>query len=217
MNMRFYKLWDEVKQFMEMKGKPVRELNDSKWLCDLVLMVDIIKCLSELNVKLRGPNQLLSSLLSKMKSFEAKLRTKASTTLEYAGECAKLIEAFNERFKDVKSKQMEFNIFATLFNVEPVDVPDDLQHEIVELQRDDELKARYNNLPLLEVYKRYISIDEFPTLRRHILKYTSMFGTTYGCEQFFSEFTSAQWSTALQTDKHKSRKAIARSSIINTS
>ncbi|MBN3322622.1 GTD2A protein, partial [Atractosteus spatula] len=71
MLMRFYELRDEVKQFMEMKGKPVREHNDSKWLCDLEFMVDITKYLSELNVKLQGPNQLLSSLLSNVKSFEA--------------------------------------------------------------------------------------------------------------------------------------------------
>lgn len=51
------------------------------------------------------------------------------------------------------------NIFATAFNVEPADVPDNLQHEIIQLQSDDELKARYNNLPLLEFYKHYISAD----------------------------------------------------------
>ena len=59
---------------MEMKGKPVIELSDSKWLCDLAFMVDIAKYLSELNVKLQGPNQLLSSLFSNVKSFEAKLK-----------------------------------------------------------------------------------------------------------------------------------------------
>nr|KAF6444323.1 hypothetical protein HJG59_008614 [Molossus molossus] len=74
MFMRFYELRNEVKQFMEMKGKPVRELSDSKWLCDLVFMVDITKYLSELNIKLQGPNQLLSFLLSNVKSFEGKLR-----------------------------------------------------------------------------------------------------------------------------------------------
>ncbi|KAK1333566.1 LOW QUALITY PROTEIN: hypothetical protein QTO34_005951, partial [Cnephaeus nilssonii] len=185
MLMRFYELRDEVRQFMEMKGKPVRELIDSKWLCDLAFMVDITNYLSELNVKLQGPNQLLSTLLSKVISFEAKLRLwkvqlernntmhfptlegqKPSTTLEYASECAKLIEAFNERFKDVKSKQMELNIFATPFNVEPADVPDNLQHEIIQLQSNDGLKAR-----------------------RHALKYASVFGTTYCCEQFFSKLT----------------------------
>ena len=35
---RFYQLRDEVEQFIEMKGKPVRELKDSKWLCDLAFM-----------------------------------------------------------------------------------------------------------------------------------------------------------------------------------
>ncbi|ROL33046.1 General transcription factor II-I repeat domain-containing protein 2B [Anabarilius grahami] len=71
---RFYKLREEVKQFMEIKGKPVVELSDGKWLCDLAFMVDITKYLSELNVKLQGSNQLLSSLLSNVKSFEVKLK-----------------------------------------------------------------------------------------------------------------------------------------------
>lgn len=112
---------------------------------------------------------------------------KPSTTLEYAGECAKLLEAFNERFKDVESKQMELNIFATLFNVEPADVPDNLQHEITQLQSNHELKARYN-LPLPDFHKHYISNDEFPTLRRH----ASVFRTTCCCEQFFLKLAIAK-------------------------
>ena len=142
MLMRFYELRDEVKLFMEMKGKPVTELSDGKWLCDLAFMVDMTKYFSELNMKLQGPNQLLSSLLSHVKSFEAKLNLwkvqlkrnntahfptlqeqKLFTTSEYGDECAKLIEAFSERFKDVTSKQQELNIFATPFNVEPADEP----------------------------------------------------------------------------------------------
>ncbi|KAK0148944.1 General transcription factor II-I repeat domain-containing protein 2 [Merluccius polli] len=70
---RFYELRNEVKLFMEQKGKPVAELSDSQWLCDLAFMVDISKHLSELNVKLQGSDQLLSTLLSTVKSFEAKL------------------------------------------------------------------------------------------------------------------------------------------------
>ncbi len=108
---------------MEIKGKPVVELSDDKWLCDLAFMVDITKPLSELNVKLQGPNQLLSSLLSNLKSFEAKLKLwqlqletgntvhfptlqeqKPAMTAEYAGECAKLHQAFGKRFQDMKSK-----------------------------------------------------------------------------------------------------------------
>ncbi|CDW58614.1 Dimer Tnp hAT domain containing protein [Trichuris trichiura] len=87
---------------------------------------------------------------------------------------------------------MQLNIFAIPFNVEPDDVPDELQHKIIQLQSDDELKAKYNNFPLLEFYKRYISNDEFPVLRRHALKYASVFRTTYCCEQFFSKLTIAK-------------------------
>ncbi|KAK0132869.1 General transcription factor II-I repeat domain-containing protein 2A [Merluccius polli] len=208
---RFYKLREEVKQFMDMKGKPVDELSDDKWLCDLAFMVDITKHLSELNVKLQGPNQLVSALVSNVKAFEAKLKLwqiqllkgntvhfptlqeqKPSVTSEYAAECAKLVHAFGERFQDMKSKVKELNIFATPFNVEPADVPDNLQLEIIELQSNDELKAKYNNLPLLEFYKLYVRSDEFPGLRRHALRFASLFGTTYCCEQFFSKLTLAK-------------------------
>ena len=58
---RFYTLREEVRRFMEMKGKPVMELSDGKFLRDLAFMVDISKHLSELNIKLQGPNQLISS------------------------------------------------------------------------------------------------------------------------------------------------------------
>ena len=39
---------------------------------------------------------------------------KPDVTTEYAGECAKLIQAFDERFRDVKNK---LDMFATPFNV----------------------------------------------------------------------------------------------------
>ncbi|KAI7789328.1 putative general transcription factor II-I repeat domain-containing protein 2-like [Triplophysa rosa] len=116
---RFYNLREEVKQFMEIKGKTVVELSDAKWLCDLWPLC----------------------------------------------ECAKLHQAFGERFQDMKSKQKELKIFATPFNVEPSDVPDNLQHEIIELQSNDECKAKYNNLPLLEFYKLYVRSEDFPILR----------------------------------------------------
>ena len=87
---------------------------------------------------------------------------------------------------------MELNIFATPFNVEAADVPHLLQLEMIQLQNNSELKARYNNIPLLEFYKNYIRDDEFPTLKKHALKYASVFGTTYCCEQFFSKLTIAK-------------------------
>ncbi len=101
---------------------------------------------------------------------------KPTVTTEDAGECERLIQAFDERFHDVKSKQKQLNMFATLCNVEPADVPDNLQLEIIELQSNEELKAKYSNLPLLDVYKLYACAEDFPILRR----------------QFFSKLTLAK-------------------------
>lgn len=49
---------------------------------------------------------------------------------------------FGETFQGMKSKQRELNIFATLFSLELADEPDIIQHEIIELQIRDELKAQ---------------------------------------------------------------------------
>lgn len=125
-------------------------------------MVDITKHLSELNIKLQGPNQLVSSLISNVKSVEVKLRLwhgqlergntvllptlqeqKCDVTTEYPSECAKLIQAFDERFHDVKNIQKELDLFATPLNMQPCDVPVNLQTEIIELQNNNELKAKY--------------------------------------------------------------------------
>ncbi|KAL7395106.1 hypothetical protein ABVT39_010220 [Epinephelus coioides] len=67
-------------------------------------------------------------------------------------------------------------MFATLFNVQPADVPDNVQMEIIELQSNNKLKAKYNNLPLLDFYKLYVRAEDFPILRRHALKFPSLLG-----------------------------------------
>ena len=45
---RFHDLWNEIKAFMESKGKLVPEIEDEKWLTDLSFLVD----LNELNMHL---------------------------------------------------------------------------------------------------------------------------------------------------------------------
>ena len=51
------------------------------------------------------------------------------------------------------------------FNVEPDDPI------IIQLQSNNELKAGYNNMPLIKFYKSYISVDEFPTVKKRAMKY----------------------------------------------
>ena len=62
---------------------------------------------------------------------------------------------------------------STPFNVQPSDVPNNLQMEIIELQN-DKLKAKYNNLSLLDFYKVYDPAEDFLILRRHALKFASV-------------------------------------------
>ena len=208
---RFYLLRNEIGQFMDMQGNPVVELSDNRWLCDLAFMVDISKHFSRLSIKLQGPNQLLNSMFAKVKSFETKLQLwkvqlqnnntthfpalqeqKPSTTAKYALECAKIFETFSERIQDIKSKQMELNIFATPFNVVASAAPNNFQHEIIELQTNDTLKSMHLNTPLVEFYQRYVTADDFPILGKHALKYVSLFGSIYCCEQFFSKLNLAK-------------------------
>ena len=208
---RFYLLQNEIGQFMDMQGNPVVELSDNRWLCDLAFMVDISKHFSQLNIKLQGPNQLLNSMFAKIKSFETKSQLwkvqlqnnttthfpslqeqKPSTTAKYALECAKISEIFSVRFQDMKSKQMELDIFATPFNVVAAAAPNNFQHEIIELQTNNTLKSMYLKTPLVEFYQCYVTADDFPILCKHALKYVSLFGSTYCCKQFFSKLNLAK-------------------------
>ena len=66
---RFYLLRNEIGQFMDMQGNPVVELSKNRWLCDVAFMVDISKYMSELNIKLQRPSQMLNSMFAKVKSF----------------------------------------------------------------------------------------------------------------------------------------------------
>lgn len=59
---RFYELREEVKLFMEIKEKPVPELSNKEWLCDLSFLVDITTHLNELNTKLQTENQIVTEM-----------------------------------------------------------------------------------------------------------------------------------------------------------
>ena len=135
------------------------ELEDENWLCDLGFIVDITKHLNDLNVKFQGLDQLLPSMFSKIKSFtsvpsfwENQLKEYDCThfpTLkkynptsyaQYALKCSSLFESFNARFQDIKSKQLELDIFSIPFNVTPASAPSELQLKLIKQQSDDTLK-----------------------------------------------------------------------------
>lgn len=71
---RFYDLRQEIADFMEIKEKPLPEVSDQKWLCDLAFLVDITGLLNELNLKLQKQGQLVNELYSHLKAFQSKIR-----------------------------------------------------------------------------------------------------------------------------------------------
>ena len=125
-------------------------------------MANITKHLNDLNVKLQGSDQLLHSMLSEIKSFMAILslwenqlkdndcmhflslkKHNSTSCAPYALECSSLLESFNARFQDIKSKKLELDVFSIAFNVTPASAPPDLQLPLIKLQSDDTLKAMY--------------------------------------------------------------------------
>ncbi|KAG8235640.1 hypothetical protein J437_LFUL013631 [Ladona fulva] len=65
----FYDLRNEIKCFMDSKGKPVPELENENWLADLAFLVDITAHLNELNMRLQGENQLINDMFQAVTAF----------------------------------------------------------------------------------------------------------------------------------------------------
>ena len=70
---RFVECLDEIKIFLSNQGKHYPELNDKKWLVDLMFLTDIITHLNELNLRLQSAGQTVLDLFVTWKSFVAKL------------------------------------------------------------------------------------------------------------------------------------------------
>ena len=92
-----------------------------------------------------------------------------------------LYAEFQERFQDFSDLEEDIQLFSSPFNANVSKAPGKLQMELIELQCDHQLKIRFTDLSLLEFYK-----GRFPHLLRHAQKMTSLFASTYICEQTFS-------------------------------
>ena len=70
---RFVECLDKIKIFLSYQGKHYPELNDEKWLVDLLFLTDITTYLNELNLRLQGAGKTVLDLFETWKSFVAKL------------------------------------------------------------------------------------------------------------------------------------------------
>lgn len=58
---------------------------------------------------------------------------------------ATIVRSFERRFEDIRDLEQQFKIFAISFSVSVLDIPAELQLEILDLQSDIELKDKYQN------------------------------------------------------------------------
>ncbi|XP_004213339.2 general transcription factor II-I repeat domain-containing protein 2-like [Hydra vulgaris] len=204
---RFWILIPEIIKFLKIKDKDTSFLENNDWLNDLAFLVDITQMLMELNIKLQGKDQLISKLYENVETFVLKLKLlkqqlsqkslihfktlseRNTNTVDYEKYCnliLKVIDEFDTRFCDFKEVKNELDLFSHPFSIKVETVRDEFQMELIELQNNKDLKDAYKDVELLKLYKKYMNIEVYPHLCKHAMKYFSLFGSTYICEQFFS-------------------------------
>jgi len=204
---RFHNLIEEIKTFMTEKKQDTVFLESEEFLNDLAFFIDITKFLSELNFKLQGKEHFINVLYENIQSFVSKLtflknqmierkvvhfknlstRNNLTNFEKYIELLNLLLVEFERRFQDFNSKRKYIKLFSDPFTIKPEDVPEDFQLEVLDLQSKSDLKnAHRESDNLIEFYKKYISPMDFPAIHNNALKYLSMFGSTYRCEQLFS-------------------------------
>ena len=94
-----------------------------------------------------------------------------------------LFQEFEKRFQDFRQNQQSFLISATPFFVDINILHLDFQIECIEVQSDVELKEKFDHFSLLDFYELYLPKEKYPKLNDDALFMSSLFGSTYICEQ----------------------------------
>jgi hypothetical protein len=127
---RVFDLKDEIQTFMAEKGEPIAEFRDAEWMCDFAFLVYIRIQLNELNSRVQGKYQVITTMFDHVKFFETKLRLLESQiknknfvhfpalqkcndqySQKYAEIISELRKKFNARFRNFK----ENVVFQSLF------------------------------------------------------------------------------------------------------
>ncbi|KAL1260101.1 hypothetical protein QQF64_007928 [Cirrhinus molitorella] len=101
----------------------------------------------------------------------------------------KLQEEFDHRFAGFKTHRVTFQIFADPFSFDVQDAPPVLQMELIDLQCNSELKAKFREVSGNADKLGQLLIEltpSFPELSRMFKRTMCLFGSTYLCEKLFS-------------------------------
>ncbi|XP_049333458.1 general transcription factor II-I repeat domain-containing protein 2A-like [Astyanax mexicanus] len=203
----FFALRNEIKLFLEQKGKDTLVMENTDWIADLAFLTDLTGLLNELNLKLQGKDRLICHLFEAVCAFEMKLNLFATQlkkgNLTHFPTCQEAFAhknynwsrhscvledlklAFSARFGQFRNEQATLQLLADPFSVDTETVPGELQLEIIELKCSTAMRTKHREMPLLEFYQS-LDREQFPNLFANAQKWISMFGSTYICEQMFS-------------------------------
>ena len=176
-------------------------------------MTDVTKHLNDLNLKLQGH----SKHLPEIETFKSKLTLfKAHLTLmnwthfpclreimqgeesdpencDFVAELDILLEEFQRRFHECTNMKLHIHFFRKPFTFDSNDFSDAIvndaslaQLELLEIKIDDELARSHEKIPPAEFWQT-VNQYSYPKLKMAANKLLCMFGSTYCCEQLFSQ------------------------------
>ncbi|XP_035500193.1 general transcription factor II-I repeat domain-containing protein 2-like [Scophthalmus maximus] len=196
---RVFELSKEICQFMDSKGKDTTVLRDEKWKCELAFLADVTAHLNVLNLHLQGRDRIITDMYDTVKAFKVKLllweTQMRQSNLPHFPCCQVMFNQVgatvfpNTHFADKLSAlrtefARRFGDFRNPFAVDVETAPVQIQMELIELQCNGTLKAKYDTAGPAQFIR---SIPEtMPQLRLHAAQTLCMFGSTYLCEKLFS-------------------------------
>lgn len=161
-----FELSKEICQFMDSKGKDSTVLQDEKWKCELAFLADKTAHLNILNLQLQGRERMITVC---MKAFQLKLLLRETqmhrcnlphfpccqvmlnqvgTTVfpnaHFADKLSALRTEFARRFGDFEAQKKTFELLHNPFAIDVETAPVQMQMELIELQCNGTLKAKYD-------------------------------------------------------------------------
>ena len=112
-----------------------------------------------------------------------------------------LLNEFKCRFSDFSSFEDIFALFSAPFTFDASLADENLQMELLQLQSDSIVKAKYDAVGIPEFYS-YLS-EQYSSIKKFACYILAMSGNTYRCEQLFSFLKSIKYSQRSKlTDDH---------------
>ena len=106
---------------------------------------------------------------------------------KYAAVLSLLIKNFENRFQDLKKYIFFFLVVYLRLHFQSTNtLPGNFQVECLELQSDIQLKEKFGHIPLPDFHEPFLTREKCPLPHSQILFMSSLFGSSYICEQPFS-------------------------------